>query len=327
MKKINCVHQYDYYEEVCPHCDGLRDCRVKLPTRLSDAVLGFVVGDALGVPVEFKTRAELDKNPVTNMRGFGTYNQPPGTWSDDSSMTLATIESIVDCGGVQDERAALDKARRYFKEWLTRGQFTPYGVTFDVGNTTRRAISHGFPCGDEGDNGNGALMRILPIAFLDIPITNKLRAARLYAALTHSHELNLLACEFFVEVVDTLIRGVDGWLESAYSLITFKGDPTGAFARIPRIGELTRGEINSTGYVIDTLEAALWCFITTDNYKDAVLKAVNLGGDTDTIAAITGGLAGLKYGKCAIPGEWLKQIPRLDFIQQVLDKAEPYFRD
>jgi ADP-ribosylglycohydrolase len=163
---------------------------------------------------------------------------------------------------------------------------------------------------------------MLPLAFLPVRIKKKLDYASEYAALTHGHELNLLACEFFVEVVDTLNRGVDDWLGSAYSLITFRGDPMGAFARIPRVGELTRDEIKSTGYVIDTLEAALWCFITTDNYRDAVLTAVNLGGDTDTIAAITGGLAGLTYGESAIPGEWLEQIPRLDYIRGLLDDAE-----
>jgi ADP-ribosylglycohydrolase len=215
-----------------------------------------------------------------------------------------------------------------FSDWLFGGYFTPYGKAFDVGNTTRKAIMNFVdgvkPWGLNGewDNGNGALMRMLPLAFLPLDIADKLRVTREYAALTHSHELNLLTCEFFVEVVDTLIRGVDGWLESAYSLITFKGDPSGAFARIPRIGKLTRDEIKSTGYVIDTLEAALWCFIMTDNYRDAVLTAVNLGGDTDTIAAIVGGLAGLKYGEAEIPDKWLKQIPRLDYIHQLLDDAE-----
>jgi len=294
-----------------------------MKNKLTNAVLGFVVGDALGVPVEFKTRIELDENPVTNMRGFGTYNQPPGTWSDDTSMTLATIENLVDWKQPEPYQCMVN-----FSDWLFGGHFTPYGKAFDVGNTTRKAITNFVdgvkPWGLNGewDNGNGALMRMLPLAFLPLDITDKLRVTREYATLTHSHELNLLACEFFVEAVDTLIRGVDDWLGSAYSLITFKGDPKGAFARIPHIGELTRDEIKSTGYVIDTLEAALWCFITTDNYRDAVLTAVNLGGDTDTIAAIVGGLAGLKYGKGEIPGEWLKQIARLDYIYWQLGEAE-----
>ncbi|MEA5135378.1 MAG: ADP-ribosylglycohydrolase family protein [Candidatus Fimivivens sp.] len=294
-------------------------------TKLTDAVLGFIVGDALGVPVEFKTRVELDENPVVDMRGFGTHNQPPGTWSDDTSMTLATIENLADWKQPEPYQCMVN-----FSDWLFGGHFTPYEKVFDVGNTTKRAITNFVdgvkPWGLNGeyDNGNGALMRMLPLAFLPLDITDKLQVTREYAALTHGHELNLLACEFFVEMVDTLNRGVDDWLKSAYSLITFRGDPTGAFARILRIGELTRDEIKSTGYVIDTLEAALWCFITTDNYRDAVLTAVNLGGDTDTIAAITGGLAGLKYGEGAIPGEWLKQIARLPYIRGLLSMAEKY---
>jgi ADP-ribosylglycohydrolase len=244
-------------------------------------------------------------------------------------MTLATIDAIIASKGKPNPLMTMCK----FENWLFRGYYTPYNEVFDVGNTTRKAIMkfektvsyRTCGCSGEWDNGNGALMRMLPLAFLSLPITDKLKVAREYAALTHSHELNLLACEFFVEVVDNLIRGVDDWLLSAYSLIQFYGDPTGAFARIPHIGKLTRNEIKSTGFVIDTLEAALWCFYTTNNYRDCVLKAVNLGGDTDTISAIAGGLAGLVYGEKDIPAEWLSQIARLDYIRDMLNKAEKTF--
>ena len=132
--------------------------------KLTDAILGFIVGDALGVPFEFKTRAELNENPVTDMVGYGTYNQPPGTWSDDTSMTLATIENLVDWKQPEPYQCMVN-----FADWLFGGHFTPHGKAFDVGNTTKRAITNFVngvqPWGLNGeyDNGNGSLMRILPL--------------------------------------------------------------------------------------------------------------------------------------------------------------------
>lgn len=296
--------------------------------KLTDAILGFVVSDALGVPVEFMTREQLDADPVVDMRGFGTHNQPPGTWSDDTSMTLATIEAFNHYSGNNPARLAMLN----FENWLNEGLFTPYGKVFDVGNTTRKAIlrfsktsdEKTCGCSDIQDNGNGALMRMLPLAFLNLPIEDKLIKTREFAALTHSHELNLTACEFFVKLADNLICRKDDWLKSAYSLIQLRGDPDGIFDRIPNIECLPRSEIRSTGYVIDTLEAVLWCLLTTDSYKSCVLKAVNLGDDTDTVAAIAGGLAGIIYGKEAIPEEWLSQIARLDYISELCEAAEKW---
>ena len=282
--------------------------------KLTDAILGFVVGDALGVPVEFMRREDLDINPVKDMRGYGTYNQPPGTWSDDTSMTIATLAALNNTDGIVE----LIRIMRHFQEWLNEGCYTPYGTPFDVGNTTARAIQTGKPQDDEQDNGNGALMRMLPIVFLPLPIEEKIKAAREVGALTHAHEISMLSCELFVEIADKLIRGVENWRMSDYGL------SSGIFWRIPKIDHFTRNGIKSTGYVIDTLEAALWCLETTKGYKSCVLAAVNLGGDTDTIAAIAGGLAGIRYGREAIPDAWLKQISRLDYILDVCAKAEKW---
>jgi ADP-ribosylglycohydrolase len=241
--------------------------------KLTDAILGFAVGDALGVPYEFTPREQC---ACSDMVGYGTYNQPPGTWRDDISMTLATISSLNTSALVPNLMFTMIQ----FEEWYSRRKFTPYGEVFDVGNTTRNAIEKfkktysvkNCAGKKESDNGNGALMRMLPIAFLPYPIKGKLRTAREFAALTHAHERNILACELYVEIADNLIRGVDDWLMSAYSLIQHRGDPDGVFDRIPNIKRLSRSEIRSSGYVIDTLEAALWCVLTTDNYRDCALS-------------------------------------------------------
>ena len=250
-------------------------------------IMGLVVGDALGVPFEFKQR---DTFKCEGMTGWGTYNQPPGTWSDDSSLTLATLESIGRVGRVDPE-----DIMKNFSEWYFYNEFTPYREVFDVGRTTRQAIEryrYGTPaieCGGKGemDNGNGALMRILPLAF--IPDATIIECVAL-ASITHAKK-SAFACCIYIGFAKLLLEGITTWAafkEFAENANLGKDD----LERLLHVAELTRDEVKSTGYVLDTLEAALWCLLSTDNYKDCVLTAVNLGGDTDTIAAVAGGLAG-----------------------------------
>lgn len=286
-----------------------------------DGIMGLVVGDAVGVPFEFKRR---DTFKATDMTGYGTYHQPIGTWSDDSSLTLATVESLV-----RLERIDLKDIMQNFYYWLYYGEFTPYGNTFDVGNTTRGAI-YRFECGMSPkecggktimDNGNGSLMRILPMAFT----TCNSKEIRNVSALTHAHEISKQACDIYIYLARDLIVGLDK--EIPIQCLSACGLPKG-FERIGYIKNLRRDEIKSTGYVIDTLEAALWCFLNTDNYRDCVLEAVNLGEDTDTIAAICGGLAGIYYGvggKKGIPEAWIEQIARKEYIKELCDAFENKF--
>lgn len=290
-------------------------------SKFYDGIMGLVVGDALGVPFEFKQR---DSFKATDMIGYGTYYQPVGTWSDDSSLTLATVESLARLG-----RVDLTDIMRNFYNWLQFGEFTPYGQAFDVGNTTRAAIykyEYGEDpanCGGKTimDNGNGSLMRILPLAFT--PYGSK--AIGSISALTHAHVISKQACELYISFARDLIIGLDK--ETAAKILGACELPNG-FERIKYISKLSRDEIKSSGYVIDSLEAALWCFLTTDNYRDCVLTAVNLGEDTDTIAAIAGGLAGIYYGiggEKGIPKEWIKQIARYKYIKQLCTSFEKNF--
>ena len=290
-------------------------------SKFYDGIMGLVVGDALGVPFEFKQRNTFN---ATDMIGFGTYYQPAGTWSDDSSMTLATVESLARLGMVD-----LNDIMRNFYNWLRFGEFTPYGQTFDIGNTTRAAI-YRYELGEEPakcggktimDNGNGSLMRILPLAFT----TYNSKVIGAISALTHAHSISKQACDLYIYFARDLIVGLDK--ETAAKILGASGLPKG-FERIGYISKLCQNEIQSTGYVIDSLEAALWCFLTTDNYRDCVLKAVNLGSDTDTIAAIAGGLAGIYYGvggEKGIPKEWIKQIARHKYIEQLCASFEKKF--
>lgn len=314
--------------------------------RYIGAVLGLVVGDALGVPAEFKSREELKENPVTDMNGFGTHNQPAGTWSDDSSMVIATIEWLNEMvNAVPDYALLMGK----FSNWLMYGDYTPYGHTFDCGISTSRAImNYGrgmepLQCGGKTDydNGNGSLMRILPVAVWH---SSKLTGEEMegaefifdVSAVTHAHVRSKIGCLIYSKIIADLMysQGEDKMGVLKKSLVNCKKylesieDKQTAYELrkydrlwdLEAFQELNEDDIKSSGYVVDTLEAAVWCFLNTENYKDCVLKAVNLGEDTDTVGAVAGGLAGLYYGLEEIPEEWIKLLPKKEWIIELASK-------
>lgn len=308
--------------------------------RYVSAIMGLVVGDALGVPVEFMSREDLKLNPVRDMRGYGTYNQPPGTWSDDSSMVVATMEWIVETKEPPlDYVQLMDK----FSQWLMYGEYTPYGDAFDCGISTNRAImNYGrgmqpTECGGktEYDNGNGSLMRILPMALwnaAELAGEEIIQVDCIYDAssLTHAHARSKAGCLLYSKMIADLLHMPDEDKHKTikYSIDSFRkylsveqdAEIVSEAERYSRIWELAsfvelpETAIKSSGYIVDTLEAALWCFLTSDSYKECVLKAVNLGNDTDTVAAVAGGLAGLYYGFENIPQEWVGLIPKKEWI-------------
>ena len=268
------------------------------------------------------------------MVGNGTYNQPLGTWSDDSSMTLATVESIGRLGKIDT-----DDIMKNFLDWLNNATFTPYNKVFDVGARTLKSIAkyaRGVPIDDCGgksyfDNGNGALMRILPVAIaVKEDVANRLTEVEAVAKLTHNHLISHIACFIYTIIVTNLINKMDKEkaVEEAINTIgkLYRNSETWQeYCSLSKIGKLERNKIKSSGYVVDTLEAAIWCLLNTNSYKDCVLLAVNLGKDTDTIAAVAGGLAGIIYGcgdRCGIPNEWISQITRKEWIKGLCDKFE-----
>lgn len=291
-----------------------------------DAIMGLVVGDALGVPFEFRNR---DTFRAMEMFGGGTYNQPPGTWSDDSSMTLATIESLKRCNCVD-----LIDLMHNFKNWYLHKQFTPHGSVFDCDFSTRDAIfkfingASVYECGgtSEHNNGNGALMRILPMAFYPGSMADVVKVA----SLTHNHAISNTACCIYVSIALDLISGRNKHqaIQEGFEMIRRIMDIPDKLRRIPALDGLQRCEIGSTGFVVDTLEAALWCLLKADSYADTVLMAVNLGNDTDTTAAVAGGLAGIVYGiggKKGIPVHWINQIAKKEEIKALCEAFEARF--
>ncbi len=225
--------------------------------RILGGLWGSLVGDALGVPVEFKERATVLADPVKDMRGFGSHNQPPGTWSDDGALTLCTVDSLL-----HTEFDTQDMGMRFVR-WMNEEYWTATGVVFDVGGATADALmqiasgtlaERAGGC-DEYSNGNGSLMRIRFRRILE----------------------------------DELVT-------------------------------LPEGEIVSTGYALHTLHASLWSFLTTSRFEECVLKAVNLGGDTDTTGCVSGGLAGVHYGLSAIPQKWLQSLARHDEVESLFNR-------
>lgn len=314
--------------------------KIKNKNYIRDGLFGLIVGDALGVPVEFQSREYLTENPVRDMIGYGSYNQPPGTWSDDSSMTLCLLDALTD--GYD-----LNQIAAYFVKWYDEAYWTPHGNVFDIGNATRIAINK-LKKGispkesggrDERSNGNGSLMRILPLVFFLKDVKDRVKRFEYInevSGITHGHIRSVLSCYYYLEFADQLLDGKNGFVayESANisfieltKLLEIDASEKQHFDRLltGNIQRLEEYKISSTGYVIHTLEASVWCILTSNSYTEAVLKAVNLGIDTDTTGVVTGGLAGLLWSADDIPKKWQKQIARLNDIETLIKKQSSKF--
>ena len=306
---------------------------MKKKDRIRSVMIGHAVADALGVPVEFCNREELEANPVTDMRGYGSYAVPAGAWSDDTSMSLAALDVIA------DGELRYAEIMNNFVKWCNTGSYTPTGMMFDIGGTCRRAICNymdtkePLACGLSGvyENGNGSLMRIHPFALMayyrkmlrdvwEVVIENA-------SSLTHAHERSVLACKIYALILFALLENPSK--ESVVSALAeakkryAESSEYGTYARLfaSDFAQTPLSEIKSSGYVVDTLEAVVWCLLTTESYEACVLKAVNLGEDTDTVGAVAGGLAGALYGYEAIPKKWRKTLIKRKYIEKMCVRA------
>ncbi len=315
----------------------------ELKAKFRNGIYGVAVGDALGTPVQFCSREELCKYPITGMKDDGTYRLTAGTWSDDTSMALALAESLGRLNDI-DYEDIMDN----FAKWNDCGKFTPNGKAFDQGHICLAAIENwlnrkelGLPekavdCGltKFEDNGNGSLMRILPISFYIYAKYGKKSylhgdIVRNVSKLTHAHPISQFACEFYCNMIYQMLENPELSKKKVFQnakdvmlkiwkapkLKNDKVELKNAFDRLYD-SDFCIGpdeEIQSSGFVVHSLEAAIWCFLNTNNYCDCTLKAVNLGEDTDTIAAIAGGLAGIFYAE--IPKDWLDELRGKEVIE------------
>ena len=304
-----------------------------------DGMMGLVVGDALGLPVQFVDRNSLKKKPVDKMEGYGAFHMPPGTWSDDSSLALATLASIREKGEI-DYADIMER----FEAWLLNGEYTPFGKAFDIGRTCMMAITKYekekdyHTCGRTGEraNGNGALMRIMPVCLFayekmkagDWMVDEALERVHQVSALTHNHLRSKMACGIYFFMICNILEGDGTSMERLQKGVDdavrfYHGhvenlEELAHYTRLFHLGEFAEceeEEISSSGYVVDSLEAAVWSLITTDSFEGALLRAVNLGDDADTVGAIAGGLAGLYYGYENMPEGWKKAIVKGEEIE------------
>ncbi len=305
-----------------------------LLNQIRAAMLGFAIADAMGVPVEFNMRSKLKQNPVTDYRGYGSHNMPAGTWSDDTSMALASMDSL-------SRGLDYDDMMRRFCNWTQSAAYTASDRVFDIGIATNAALYRykiGTPaldCGGSGerDNGNGSLMRIIPaVLYVSycMPAAgddDRMDVIHKASQLTHAHPHSKMACGIFAFVmIELLVHGsrsaVLRGIERAQEYYAAKADFRTEMQHFQRFFNMreslpSEDDIQSSGYVVSTLEAAVWCLLTTENYSDCILRAVNLGDDTDTVAAVAGGLAGVMYGMEGIPDKWYEGLIRKEMIEEL----------
>lgn len=293
------------------------------------AYWGFLIGDAMGVPFEFIARDEMKMTPAIGLQGGGIHNQLPGTWSDDSSMMLCVLQNLSEGGNT---KTLSDK----FLAWYLQGDYSPHGEVFDIGNTTRMALEQlitGIKLHATDDvksaAGNGALMRCIPYAFKE-NYQEGIFLMALDNRITHRNALSTYCCYYYTRLIRSLAEGYDktkslahakgtlqhGWRISDDAPNLYRNDFERLFA--DRFASIPEHAIQSTGYVLHTLEAAVWCFMNSNSYEQCVVKAIRLGEDTDTIAALSGALAAVYYK--TIPGNLKIQVVKKEWLEKVFEE-------
>lgn len=305
----------------------------ELANRFRGSFLGLAVGDALGTTLEFTERntEEIHREMV----GKGPFNLKPGQWTDDTSMALCVAYSLFD-----QKRFNANDQMELFCEWWRDGLFSSTGKCFDIGNTVSSALMRFKETGDafagsseEMSAGNGSLMRLAPtvLFFASDPGEAILQSGE-SSRLTHGNIQSIDACRYYAALILGAIYGVNKneLLSPQYAPIEEYWSYHPLCKKIQDVAngsfkEKSRLEIESTGYVIHSLEAALWAFYNSDSFESGLIKAVNLGGDSDTIGAIYGQLAGAYYGELNIPFKWIKDLTRFHYFYYFSDEFASYY--
>ncbi len=287
--------------------------------RYRGALLGLAAGDAVGTTLEFKSPGSFE--PIDDMVGGGPFGLQPGEWTDDTSMALCLAASLAHCQGFD----ARDQMNRYCN-WWSQGYMSSNGRCFDIGNTVSDALRRFQLTGDPyagstepRSAGNGSLMRLAPVVLFYHPDRAAcVRFAAESSRTTHGATEAVDACKIFAAILSSALDG------SSKAEVLAAAEPASSSSRLNSIAAgayagRTASEIRGSGYVVDSIEAALWSFERTDSFRDAVLAAANLGDDADTTAAICGQVAGAFYGADAIPEPWANLLARRDEIAELAD--------
>ena len=284
--------------------------------RYEGGLLGLAIGDAVGTTVEFKQRGSFP--PVTDMVGGGVFYLEPGQWTDDTSQALCIGQSLLE----KDRMDLKDQMEKYWK-WFNHGYMSSTGDCFDIGTATRKAIYKyvdskftQFLCGSGDPNtaGNGALMRLVPVPlFYYNDLDKMIENSKLSCLTTHGAMECLDACGYFASLIYEAMEGKSKE-EILNSKIYTPSTEKVKYIQDGYYKNKSQKKIKSDGYVINSLEAALWSFYNTETFEEAILKVVNLGDDADTVGAICGQLAGVYYGKSSIRQDWIDKLHSNRFI-------------
>ena len=297
-----------------------------LKNRYRGAILGLACGDALGTTVEFKPRGTFE--PLTDIVGGGPFGLEAGQWTDDTSMALCLAESLI----ANEEMNLEDQLERYLG-WWKHGDNSVTGECFDIGNTVRSGIEsylrtqdpHSGPS-DSMSAGNGSIMRLAPVPlfFARQDSDTLQKNCELSSVTTHRAPEALHACRYFGLLISNALQATSK--EEVFSQNDISSNLSARIQRIVNRSylEKTRLDIRGSGYVVDSLEAALWAFETSSSFEEGALKAVNLGDDADTTGAVFGQIAGAFYGEKGIPKHWLKKVAWRERITRLADKLHHY---
>jgi ADP-ribosyl-[dinitrogen reductase] hydrolase len=294
--------------------------------RFRGCLLGLAVGDAVGTTVEFAARGSFV--PLQDMVGGGPFDLPPGAWTDDTSLALCLAISLIDRQGFD----ARDQMDRYLR-WYHEGYLSSTGRCFDIGNATRAALSRYEQTGDpfSGSDdprsaGNGSIMRLAPVVmFFATDLQAAIASAAESSRTTHAAAECLDACRLLAAILLAALEGADKEMVLFGAGAKLAGTPLSTKLQSVAEGAYrhkSAGEIRGSGYVVESLEAALWCFWHTDNFRTAILAAANLGDDADTTAAVCGQIAGAFYGESGIPGHWRKRLVMAQEIRTLAGELE-----
>lgn len=291
---------------------------MELSDRKKGCLVGLAVGDAVGTTLEFRQRGTFE--PITDMVGGGPFDLLPGQWTDDTSMALCLAHSLIHKNGFDP----VDQMNRYCN-WYQYGYMSSTGECFDIGATVATALNSYLKTGnpfsgaiDERSSGNGSLMRLAPIAiFYHDNHTDLIHYAGESSRTTHGSAECIDACKYFASLLVTAMSARDK--EELHS--TFYRPTTAKVNAIASGLYLAKSyeQLTGSGYVIESLESALWCFHKADSFGEAILLAANIGNDADTTAAICGQIAGAFYGCAGIPGNWVSLVQKYENIQGAAD--------
>lgn len=308
--------------------------------RVKEGVIGSAIGDAIGISSKGNNRDYLLKHPITKMLPYIKKGIPKGAWSDSTSLLIATMSAI----------SKRDIDYEYIAEncvsWFTGNKYCSVNESFGIGQTTLKALikytkrdTKAFECGleDINNNGNSSLKMMLPLAyyFMAKKINNNERYGIIknVCSITHRNDISICACYIYVNYLLFILSGNNKYASLKkiktldYSM--FSNNILNYFKRIliGNIDELEIDEIESSSYIVDTLESVLWCFIKSDNYKNCILATANIGGDTTCIGALAGAIAGIYYGTNKIPNSWIEDLRKKDLLINISENYETFLRN